>query len=86
MLGVAFMKAELEFLQSESRFLDARVVVKTSSDFARLCELSETILTEHCRANPAAKQFRQGFIFDPKSRLPFAGVAGNLCRTPEWNR
>jgi hypothetical protein len=64
MLRVAFLKAELEFLKTERRFINALEVVKTSTDFARLCELAETLLKESKRVNQSAKRLGQGSKHD----------------------
>jgi hypothetical protein len=60
MLRRAFLKSELEFLNTQKRFTTALALAKTSADFSRICALGEDLLKEHHRANPSAQQFRQG--------------------------
>lgn len=59
LLRAAFLKSELEFLKSQRRFLKALAAAKKSSDFERLCALSEKLLEEHRQANPSARRLRQ---------------------------
>jgi hypothetical protein len=58
MLRAAFLKAELEFLNSDPQFRDAIPSVKTPNQFGQLCDLAEELLGTHQRANPSARQFR----------------------------
>ena len=60
MLHAAFLKAELDFLETEPLFSDAAKNVKTLADFEHLCDVAEEVLKASCRANPSAHQFRQG--------------------------
>ena len=57
MLRAAFLKAELDFLESNFRFMDALPQVETPAQFERLCDLGEEVLGQHRRLNPSAKQF-----------------------------
>lgn len=68
-LRAAFTKQELEFLETESSFTDARDEAKTADDFVRLCELGEQLLKEYDRAAPAARQLRSGMKQTPEPRL-----------------
>jgi hypothetical protein len=58
MLRTAFLKAELEFLRMQPRFIDAVATVKTSADFTRLCDLATELLKAGHRTHPSAKQLR----------------------------
>jgi hypothetical protein len=59
MLRAAFLKAELDFLQSTPQFRDAIRGVKTPDQFEQLCELAEDILGAYRCAHPSAQQFRE---------------------------
>jgi hypothetical protein len=62
MLLASFLKTELAFLKSDPQFLDALACTTTHSQFERLCVLAEELLGTHHRANPSARQFREGAI------------------------
>ena len=59
-LHAAFLKAEMDFLETEPMFCDAAKSVKTLADFEHLCDVAEEMLKASSRANPVANQFRQG--------------------------
>ena len=62
MLHAAFLKAELDFLKSTPQFRKALPLVKTESQFERMCALSEELLGRYHRAHPSARQFRESFV------------------------
>jgi hypothetical protein len=59
MLCAAFLKAELEFLKSDPKFVSAMQSVKTLTDFEHLSELAEQLLGAKGHTNLAAQQFRR---------------------------
>ena len=71
MLRAAFLRAELEFLKTDTSFVRAMEEVKTVADFERLADLAEQLLAAKGRAIQAAQQFRQSRKGDQQS-LPLA--------------
>ena len=70
MLRAAFLKAELEFLKSDTSFVRAMEGVKTLADFERLADLAEHLLGAKGRASQAAQQFRQSRKGDQQALPP----------------
>ena len=64
MLHAAFLKAELDFLETEPMFSDAAKSVQSLADFEHLCHVAEDLLKACSRANPSAHQFRQDVRYE----------------------